>query len=131
MKEFIKHRFIKNNFEFKKHAKWCPGCGNHAILSSIKKIILNIGINKKDIVFVSGIGCSGRFPYYIDTYGLHTIHGRATAVATGLKLSNPNLSIWVIIGDGDGLSIGLSHTINLLRRNLDINVLLINNQIYG
>ncbi len=111
--------------------RWCPGCGDYSILSQIQKTFSDLGRKKEDFVFVSGIGCSSRFPYYMNTYGFHTIHGRATAVATGVKLANPDLSVWVVTGDGDCLSIGGNHFIHLLRRNPDINILLFNNRIYG
>jgi 2-oxoglutarate ferredoxin oxidoreductase subunit beta len=111
--------------------RWCPGCGDYAILAQVQKTFPELGRPREDFVFVSGIGCSSRFPYYMNTYGFHTIHGRATAVATGIKLANPDLSVWVVTGDGDGLSIGGNHLIHLMRRNLDINVLLFNNRIYG
>ena len=111
--------------------RWCPGCGDYSILAQVQKIFPNLGRKREDFVFVSGIGCSSRFPYYMNTYGFHTIHGRATAIATGLKLANPDLSVWVVTGDGDCLSIGGNHFIHLLRRNLDINLLLFNNRIYG
>lgn len=111
--------------------RWCPGCGDYSILKQLQATLAEAGISKEDTVFVSGIGCSSRFPYYMDTYGLHSIHGRATAVASGLKSVRPDLSIWVITGDGDSLSIGGNHLIHLLRRNFDLNVLLFNNEIYG
>lgn len=111
--------------------KWCPGCGDYAVLNAVQTALPKLGIPKEDFVFVSGIGCSSRFPYYIDTYGFHTIHGRATAVASGVKLANPELSVWVITGDGDAMAIGGNHLIHLLRRNLDINIILFNNKIYG
>lgn len=111
--------------------RWCPGCGDYAILAQAQKTFPTFGRKKEDFVFVSGIGCSSRFPYYMDTFGFHTIHGRATAIASGVKLANPDLSVWVVTGDGDGLSIGGNHTIHLLRRNIDINILLFNNRIYG
>ncbi|WP_425359868.1 2-oxoacid:ferredoxin oxidoreductase subunit beta [Candidatus Karelsulcia muelleri] len=110
---------------------WCPGCGNFSILKQIQSILPEIGVNKHKIVFVSGIGCSSRLPYYLDTYGIHGIHGRATSIATGIKLSKQNLSVWIITGDGDGLSIGVNHLIHLFRRNLNVNILLFNNKIYG
>ncbi len=121
----------RQDFVSDQEVRWCPGCGDYAILASMQKLLPELGIPKENIVFVAGIGCSGRFSYYMDTYGFHTIHGRATAVATGLKLMRPDLSVWVITGDGDGLSIGASHLMHLLRRNLDINVLLFNNRVYG
>lgn len=111
--------------------KWCPGCGDYAILKQTQKVFPEFGVPRENFVFISGIGCSSRFPYYMNTYGFHTIHGRAPAIASGVKLANPELSVWVVTGDGDGLSIGGNHTIHLLRRNLDINVLLFNNRIYG
>jgi 2-oxoglutarate ferredoxin oxidoreductase subunit beta len=111
--------------------RWCPGCGDYAILKAMQKILPSLGIPKENHVFVSGIGCSSRFPYYMNTYGFHTIHGRAPAFATGLKLANPELSVWVITGDGDGFSIGGNHLLHVLRRNVDLNVILFNNEIYG
>jgi 2-oxoglutarate ferredoxin oxidoreductase subunit beta len=111
--------------------RWCPGCGDYAILAQAQKIFPDLGVARENFVFVSGIGCSSRFPYYMNTFGFHSIHGRATAIASGVKLANPDLSVWVVTGDGDGLSIGGNHTIHLLRRNLDINILLFNNRIYG
>lgn len=111
--------------------RWCPGCGDYSILSQMKKVLATLQIPREKVVFVSGIGCSSRFPYYLNTYGLHSIHGRAPAFATGLKIANPDLSVWVITGDGDGLSIGGNHLIHAIRRNIDINILLFNNRIYG
>ncbi len=111
--------------------RWCPGCGDYSILKQMQSILPDTGIKRENLVFISGIGCSSRFPYYMNTYGMHSIHGRAPAVATGLKLANPELSVWVITGDGDGLSIGGNHLIHLLRRNVDLNILLFNNEIYG
>lgn len=111
--------------------RWCPGCGDYSILKQMQTVIPSLGIKREEIVFISGIGCSSRFPYYMNTYGMHSIHGRAPAVASGLKMVNPDLSLWVITGDGDGLSIGGNHLIHLLRRNVDLNVLLFNNEIYG
>ncbi len=111
--------------------KWCPGCGDYAILKQMQSALPEIGIKKEDIVFVSGIGCSSRFPYYMNTFGMHSIHGRATAVAAGLKAARPDLSTWIITGDGDALSIGGNHLIHLLRRNPNVNIMLFNNQIYG
>ncbi|MGX7591306.1 thiamine pyrophosphate-dependent enzyme [Candidatus Karelsulcia muelleri] len=111
--------------------KWCTGCGNVSILKQIYSILPLLGIPKEKIVFVSGIGCSSRLPYYLDTFGLHGIHGRATAIATGIKLANPDLSVWIVTGDGDALSIGGNNLIHLLRRNLNVNILLINNQVFG
>ena len=111
--------------------RWCPGCGDYAILKAVQRTMPEIGTPPENTVFVSGIGCSSRFPYYMETYGFHTIHGRAPAVATGVKLANPELDVWIITGDGDGLSIGGNHMLHLLRRNLDVQVLLFNNEIYG
>ncbi|MCH8327441.1 MAG: 2-oxoacid:ferredoxin oxidoreductase subunit beta [Candidatus Marinimicrobia bacterium] len=111
--------------------RWCPGCGDYSILAQVQKTFPDFNLPKEKFVFVSGIGCSSRFPYYMDTYGFHTIHGRGTAVATGVKLANPDLSVWVVTGDGDSMSIGGNHFIHLLRRNLDINLMMFNNRIYG
>ena len=120
-----------NYFESSKEVKWCPGCGNYAILNSMQKTLASLNILNEKTVFISGIGCAGRFPYYMNTYGFHTLHGRAPAVATGLKMVRPDLNVWIVIGDGDGFSIGLSHTLHLIRRNLNIKVLFINNKIYS
>ena len=111
--------------------KWCPGCGDYSILKQAQRVMPELGVPRENFLFISGIGCSSRFPYYMNTYGFHTIHGRAAAIASGSKLANPDLSVWVVTGDGDALSIGGNHTIHLLRRNLDINILLFNNRIYG
>lgn len=119
------------DFVSNQEVRWCPGCGDYSILASVQKVLPELGIPRENIVFISGIGCSGRFPYYMNTYGFHTIHGRAPAVATGLKITRPELSVWIITGDGDGLSIGGNHLIHILRRNLDVNILLFNNRIYG
>ena len=119
------------DFESDQDKRWCPGCGDYSILKQTQKILPDLGIPREQLVFVSGIGCSSRFPYYMNTYGFHSIHGRAPTIASGLKATNPDLSVWVITGDGDSLSIGGNHFIHLLRRNFDINVLLFNNQIYG
>lgn len=119
------------DFESDVEVKWCPGCGYYSTLKQVQNTLAHNGVPKERIVFVSGIGCSGRFPYYVDTYGLHTIHGRATAVAEGIKMVNPDLDLWVIIGDGDGFSIGLNHTLQILRRNFRLRILFLNNQIYG
>jgi len=121
----------RRDFVSDQAVRWCPGCGDYAILAQTQKLFPDLGVDKEKIVFISGIGCSSRFPYYMNTYGFHTIHGRAPAIASGVKLANPELSVWVITGDGDALSIGGNHTIHLLRRNLDINVMLFNNRIYG
>jgi 2-oxoglutarate ferredoxin oxidoreductase subunit beta len=119
------------DFATDQEVRWCPGCGDYSILAQVQKIMPTLGIPRENIVIISGIGCSSRFPYYMNTYGMHSIHGRATAVASGLKAARPDLSVWIVTGDGDGLSIGGNHTIHLLRRNFNVNVLLFNNQIYG
>jgi 2-oxoglutarate ferredoxin oxidoreductase subunit beta len=129
MSELIK--LTRKDFTSDQTVRWCPGCGDYAILAQMQKILPELGIAREKIVFISGIGCSSRFPYYMNTYGIHSIHGRAPTLATGLKLANPDLNIWVITGDGDGLSIGGNHFLHLLRRNLDINIILFNNRIYG
>ena len=123
--------YTKKDFESDQAVRWCPGCGDYAILAQTQKTMPTFGRKKEDFVFVSGIGCSSRFPYYMNPYGFHSIHGRAPAVATGVKIANPDLSVWVITGDGDGLSIGGNHFMHALRRNMDINILLFNNRIYG
>jgi 2-oxoglutarate/2-oxoacid ferredoxin oxidoreductase subunit beta len=119
------------DFSTDQEVRWCPGCGDYSILAQVQKVMPTLGIPRENIVIISGIGCSSRFPYYMNTYGMHSIHGRATAVASGLKAARPELSVWIVTGDGDGLSIGGNHTIHLLRRNFDVNILLFNNQIYG
>jgi 2-oxoglutarate/2-oxoacid ferredoxin oxidoreductase subunit beta len=121
----------KEDFVSDQMVKWCPGCGAHAILAAVEKVFPQIGYKKENFAFISGIGCSSRFPYYVNTYGFHGIHGRALPIATGVKLANPNLSVWVATGDGDSMAIGGNHFIHTIRRNIDINVLLFNNQIYG
>ena len=119
------------DFASDQDVRWCPGCGDYSILAQMKKVMPTLGIPREKLVFVSGIGCSSRFPYYMNTYGMHSIHGRAPAVATGLKTVRPDLTVWVITGDGDGLSIGGNHLMHAIRRNLDINIVLFNNRIYG
>lgn len=119
------------DWETDQEVRWCPGCGDYAILKAVQRTMPEIGATPENTVFVSGIGCSSRFPYYMETYGFHTIHGRAPAVATGVKLANPELDVWIITGDGDALSIGGNHTMHVLRRNLDCQILLFNNEIYG
>ena len=119
------------DWETDQEVRWCPGCGDYAVLKAVQRTMPEIGARPENTVFVSGIGCSSRFPYYMETYGFHTIHGRAPAVATGVKLANPDLDVWIITGDGDALSIGGNHTMHLLRRNLNCQVLLFNNEIYG
>jgi 2-oxoglutarate ferredoxin oxidoreductase subunit beta len=121
----------KKDFVSDQDVRWCPGCGDYAVLSQVQKVLPELGIAREKFVFVSGIGCSSRFPYYMNTYGFHSIHGRAPALATGLKATRPDLSVWVVTGDGDGLSIGGNHLLHALRRNVDLNILLFNNRIYG
>jgi len=121
----------KKDFVSDQDIRWCPGCGDYTILNTVQKVFPDLGIPKHQFLIVSGIGCSSRFPYYMNCYGFHSIHGRAPAVATGAKLSNPDLSVWVITGDGDAMSIGGNHFIHVLRRNIDMNILLFNNRIYG
>ncbi len=124
-------RLTQRDFASSDDVRWCPGCGDYGILSSVLKVLPELGIPKDQFVWVSGIGCSSRFPYYVDTYGFHSIHGRAPAVALGIKAANPQLSVWLATGDGDGLSIGGNHLMHCFRRNLDVKVLLFNNRIYG
>ncbi len=124
-------RYTKKDFTSDQDVRWCPGCGDYAILAQMQKLMPELGIPREKIVFISGIGCSSRFPYYMDTYGFHTIHGRAPALATGLKLARPDLTVFVVTGDGDGLSIGGNHLIHALRRNIDLKILLFNNKVYG
>jgi 2-oxoglutarate ferredoxin oxidoreductase subunit beta len=123
--------FTSKDLVTDQEVRWCPGCGDYSILKQVQTVIPDLGLKREEIVFISGIGCSSRFPYYMETYGMHSIHGRATAIATGLKLMRPELSVWLVTGDGDALSIGGNHFIHMLRRNPDINVLLFNNEIYG
>ena len=124
-------KLTKKDFTSDQDVRWCPGCGDYAILSQVQKVFPDLGIPRENIVIVSGIGCSSRFPYYMNTYGFHSIHGRAPAIASGVKLSNPDLSVWVVTGDGDAMSIGGNHFIHVMRRNIDMNILLFNNRIYG
>jgi 2-oxoglutarate ferredoxin oxidoreductase subunit beta len=119
------------DFASDQDVRWCPGCGDYAILNQVKKVLAKMGARREQTVFVAGIGCSSRFPYYVETYGVHSIHGRAPAVATGIKLANPDLDVWVVTGDGDGLSIGGNHLLHALRRNVNLNIMLFNNRIYG
>ena len=121
----------RKDFQSDQDVRWCPGCGDYAILSAVQRLLPQLVVPKAEQVFISGIGCSGRFPYYMDTYGMHSIHGRAPAIATGLKASRPELTVWVVTGDGDALSIGGNHLIHALRRNVDLQILLFNNEIYG
>ncbi len=124
-------KYSSKDFATSQDVRWCPGCGDYAILAAMQRIAPELGIKKEKMVWVSGIGCSSRFPYYMETYGMHSIHGRAPAIATGVKINNPDLSVWVATGDGDLLSIGGNHFIHACRRNIDINILLFNNKIYG
>jgi len=129
--ETKKQPFSKEDFVSNQEVRWCPGCGDYSILATTQRTLAKFSRPRENYVFISGIGCSSRFPYYMNLYGFHTIHGRAPTIATGLRCINPNLSIWVITGDGDGLSIGGNHLIHCMRRNVDLNILLVNNQIYG
>lgn len=124
-------KYTVKDFKSENEVRWCPGCGDYAIMNAVQRTMAGMGIPKEEFAVISGIGCSSRFPYYMDTFGFHTIHGRAAAVATGVKLANPDLNVWVITGDGDAMAIGGNHFIHLIRRNIDINVLLFNNRIYG
>jgi 2-oxoglutarate ferredoxin oxidoreductase subunit beta len=124
-------KLTARDFASSQEVRWCPGCGDYAILKSVTKALAEVGAKPESTVFVSGIGCAARFPYYINSYGFHTIHGRAPAIATGLKLANPDLDVWVVTGDGDGLSIGGNHLLHTLRRNVGVKILLFNNEIYG
>lgn len=124
-------QYSPKDFKSDQEVRWCPGCGDHAVLSSVQKALSELGIPKEKFVFVSGIGCSSRFPYYMNTYGFHGIHGRASAIASGVKIANPDLSVWQITGDGDALAIGGNHFIHTVRRNIDINIILFNNEIYA
>lgn len=121
----------KKDFESDQEVRWCPGCGDYAILAQIQKLMPTLGISREDFAFISGIGCSSRFPYYMETYGMHSIHGRAPAIATGLKVARPDLSVWVVTGDGDALAIGGNHFIHAMRRNIGLKIILLNNRIYG
>src|SRR5947208_6742152 len=120
-----------SDFASDQEVRWCPGCGDYAILMQAKKVFAKLGIDRTKTVFISGIGCSSRFPYYMNTYGFHSIHGRAPTFSTGLKLARPDLNIWMVTGDGDGLSIGGNHLMHIIRRNVDVKILLFNNRIYG
>jgi 2-oxoglutarate/2-oxoacid ferredoxin oxidoreductase subunit beta len=123
--------YTPKDFASDQEVRWCPGCGDYAVLKAVQKALPNLDTKREDYVFVSGIGCAARFPYYMNTYGLHSIHGRAPAFATGIKLANPHLDVWLVSGDGDLLSIGGNHTIHVMRRNNDVNIILLNNRIYG
>jgi len=131
MDEQINNKLIPKDFKSDQEVRWCPGCGDHAVLNAVQKALSELGIPKEKFAFVSGIGCSSRFPYYMNTYGFHGIHGRASAIASGVKIANPDMSVWQITGDGDALAIGGNHFIHVVRRNVDINIILFNNEIYG
>jgi 2-oxoglutarate ferredoxin oxidoreductase subunit beta len=131
METVTEQKYTYKDFTSDQEVRWCPGCDDYVILRSMQKALPDMGVNKEDVVFISGIGCSSRFPYYMDTYGMHTIHGRAPGIASGVKLANPNLSVWVMTGDGDSMAIGGNHFIHVLRRNIDLNIVLFNNEIYG
>lgn len=131
MNEITKVETTLKDWETDQEVRWCPGCGDYAILKAVQRTLPQLGADPKNTVFISGIGCSSRFPYYMESYGFHTIHGRAPAVATGVKLANPDLDVWMVTGDGDGLSIGGNHMMHVLRRNVDMQIMLFNNEIYG
>jgi len=131
MTELTPFKYTPKDFKSDQEVRWCPGCGNHAVLNAVLKALAELGIPKEKIAFISGIGCSSRFPYYLDTYGFHGIHGRASAIASGVKIANPGISVWQITGDGDALAIGGNHFIHVVRRNIDINIILFNNEVYG
>src|SRR5690348_11971510 len=131
MSETISEKLTKKDFETDQDVRWCPGCGDYSILANVQRLMPELGIPREKMVWVSGIGCSSRFPYYMNTYGFHTIHGRAPTFATGLKMARPDLQVWVVTGDGDGLSIGGNHLLHAIRRNVDIKIVLFNNEIYG
>jgi 2-oxoglutarate/2-oxoacid ferredoxin oxidoreductase subunit beta len=124
-------KLTRKDFVSDQEVRWCPGCGDYAILAAMQRTLPELGVTRENTVFVSGIGCSSRFPYYMSTYGFHTIHGRAPAIASGIKLANPQLDVWMVTGDGDGLSIGGNHLLHVLRRNVDLKILMFNNRIYG
>jgi 2-oxoglutarate ferredoxin oxidoreductase subunit beta len=125
------NQLTPKDFKSDQEVRWCPGCGDHAVLNAVQKALSELGIPREKFAFISGIGCSSRFPYYMNTYGFHGIHGRASAIASGVKIANPELSVWQITGDGDALAIGGNHFIHVVRRNIDINIILFNNEIYG
>jgi 2-oxoglutarate ferredoxin oxidoreductase subunit beta len=124
-------KLSKKDFETDQEVRWCPGCGDYSILANVQKVLPELGVPREQFVFISGIGCSSRFPYYMNTYGFHTIHGRAPTIATGVKIARPDLHVWMVTGDGDALSIGGNHLIHVLRRNINLNIMLFNNRIYG
>ncbi len=129
--ETVENKLTPKDFASAMEVKWCPGCGDYSILKQVQTVFPDLGVPKENFVFISGIGCSSRFPYYMDTYGMHSIHGRAAAIASGVKAANPDLSVWIISGDGDAFSIGGNHFIHLMRKNFDVNYLVFNNQIYS
>jgi len=131
MEATTEQKYTFKDFASDQEVRWCPGCDDYVILRSMQKALPEMGVKREDVVFISGIGCSSRFPYYMNTYGMHTIHGRAPGIASGVKLANPNLSVWVMTGDGDAMAIGGNHFIHVLRRNIDLNIVLFNNEIYG
>ncbi|MBP1674789.1 MAG: korB 2 [Bacteroidetes bacterium] len=131
MTEITSNQVTPRDFKSDQEVRWCPGCGDHAVLNAVQKALSELGIPREKFAFISGIGCSSRFPYYMNTYGFHGIHGRASAIASGVKIANPELSVWQITGDGDALAIGGNHFIHVVRRNIDINIILFNNEIYG
>lgn len=131
MEDTLVEKYTFKDFQSDQEVRWCPGCDDYVILRAMLKALPEMEVKKEDVVFISGIGCSSRFPYYVDCYGMHGIHGRAAAIASGVKLANTNLSVWMITGDGDSLAIGGNHFIHVLRRNIDINIILFNNEIYG
>ena len=131
MDEINVNQLTPKDFKSDQEVRWCPGCGDHAVLSAVQRALPELGIPREKFAFISGIGCSSRFPYYMNTYGFHGIHGRASAIASGVKIANPELSVWQITGDGDALAIGGNHFIHVVRRNIDINIILFNNEVYG
>lgn len=131
METTVQKKYTYKDFGNDQEVRWCPGCDDYVILRSVQKALPEMGVKKENVVFISGIGCSSRFPYYMGTYGMHGIHGRAPAIASGVKLANPDLSVWVITGDGDSMAIGGNHFIHVLRRNINLNIILFNNEIYG
>ncbi len=131
MEDTAVQKYTFKDFQSDQEVRWCPGCDDYVILRSMLKALPEMNVKREDVVFISGIGCSSRFPYYVNSYGMHSIHGRAPAIATGVKLANPNLSVWVVTGDGDSMAIGGNHFIHMLRRNINLNVVLFNNEIYG
>jgi 2-oxoglutarate ferredoxin oxidoreductase subunit beta len=131
METAVENKYTFKDFTSDQEVRWCPGCDDYVVLRSMQKALPEMGMKREDVVFISGIGCSSRFPYYMESFGMHTIHGRAPAIATGVKLANPHLSVWVMTGDGDAMAIGGNHFIHVLRRNIDLNIVLFNNEIYG